>query len=160
MCDDACAPVETIPFVKKQPNTTQLCGKTCSGQNLEIGCIRSNKIITQNLTTPTQLCTNKIKLGPNIPTYDGATDGPGPITISTNAFATTTNGNNLELALNSNVGTGCIIYVGHSSDSTGTLTISNIGDPNASPPLIHTVPPGSFLCYWKSDTWLTTYLPF
>lgn len=158
-CDNTCEPVKSIPFVKKQAVTSNLCGAQCNKTTLEIDCITSQKTITQN-STSTVACTNKIKLSPNITIYDGATDGPGPITVATNTFVTTTAGNDLELALSPSVATGCVIYIGHSSSSSGTLTISGSGDPLSSPPVTIQVVRGSFICFWKSDTWLSSSIPF
>lgn len=160
MCDEPCVQTPIVPFVKKQPNTSELCGQICNGQNLEIDCVRSTKIITQtfqnNLT-----CTNKIKLGLNITTYDGANDGPGPITIGTNVFVTTTNGNDLTLILDENLQNGCLIYIAHSPDSNGVLTIEGFGGPVDSPPFggSANISPGMFNCFWKvQGEWLTSTL--
>jgi len=160
MCDEPCTPIKPIPFVKKQAATNELCGKTCSGQNLEINCITSKKVITQTTQTNV-LCTNKIKLGTSITFFEGEIDGPGPITMGTNAFVTTTNGNDLTLNLNPSTPNGCLIYIAHSPDSTGTLTVTGIGGPNNSPPfsISFTVFPGVFTCFWKvQGEWLSSTL--
>lgn len=137
MCDKTCLNAEKIPFTKKQAETTRLCGQECTGQNLEIDCIRSNKVITQNIQT-NLLCTNKIKLT-NVNILDSTIDGTDPITINTNTIGTTSSGTDLTLILDPATPNGCLVYVGHTSGSDGILFVEGLGGPNDSPPFLESV---------------------
>jgi len=93
MSDEPCASSGPFPFAKVQPTTTQLCGKRCSGQNLEIDCLTSEKVNTRTVCVSGSIQTNCIeaKTGDTVVVKDnlgvtGDVNIGGAITVPTSLF--------------------------------------------------------------------------
>jgi len=105
---------------------TPLCQQTCVGDQLQITCLKSNKINTNNVNSTNYntniACVNKVKIK-SFTTLESS--GNTPTTVTKSVIATTTT-DNVYVTLDPSLAIGCIIYVIHESGNydvavTGTV---------------------------------------